>query len=338
MFDQNSEHNQVVTFSILIIAIVCSAFAIYYARSVLIPFVLALFLRFLIAPLIEFQITRLRVHSYVATPIAIFIFIYFFIVFIPPVYNSVIDFLENARDYQDRVIILVDFILKWIQEKFNLEINIESIEDTLRELPFLDWTSDLLGHTAHFVERVFIILVILLFLIIGDTNKEKTHTWTSIDNSVKKYISTKFYIAFGTAVLFYITYWALDLELAIIFASLSFFLTFIPIFGAAIAVILPIPVAFIQYTEPMPIILIILIPLTIKIIIGDFIEPKFIGNALNLQPVTIVLALIFWGLLWGVIGVLLAAPITAIIKISFEKFDTTKPLARLLDGTIHHKT
>ena len=87
----------------------------------------------------------------------------------------------------------------------------------------------------------------------------------------------------------------------------------------------------------MPIILIILIPLAIKFIIGDFIEPKFIGNALNLHPVTIVLALIFWGLLWGIIGVLLAAPITAIIKISFEQFTTTKPIARLLEGTIHHK-
>ena len=77
MFNQDSEQNQVVTFSILIIAIVCSAFAMYYARSVLIPFVLALFLRFLIAPLIEFQITKLKVHSYVATPIAIFVVIYF---------------------------------------------------------------------------------------------------------------------------------------------------------------------------------------------------------------------------------------------------------------------
>ena len=75
----------------------------------------------------------------------------------------------------------------------------------------------------------------------------------------------------------------------------------------------------------------------IKIIIGDFIEPKIIGSALNLHPVTIILALIFWGLLWGIIGVLLAAPITAIIKISFEQFDTTKPIARLLEGTVHHR-
>ena len=337
MFDKNTEQNQITTFAILIIAIVCTAFAMYYARTVLIPFVLALFLRFLITPLIDFQINKLRVHRYVAIPVSIFVVVYFFIVFIPPVFNSIKSFLENASDYQDRVILLVDFILKWIQRKFDIAIDIDLIEDSLRNLPFLNWASDLLGHTAHFFESLFIILIILLFLIIGETKKEKTQTWKTIDHSIKKYISAKVLVSFSTAVIFGLIYWALNLELAIIFATLTFFLTFIPIFGAIIAVVLPIPVAFIQYTTPMPIVLIILIPLIVKIIIGDFIEPKIIGSALNLHPVTIVLALIFWGLLWGIIGVLLAAPITAIIKISFEQFDTTKPIARLLEGKIHHK-
>ena len=64
---------------VLIIAIVSSAFALYYARSVLVPFVLALFLRFLIAPLIDFQIYKLKIHRYVAIPIAILVVVYFFV-------------------------------------------------------------------------------------------------------------------------------------------------------------------------------------------------------------------------------------------------------------------
>ena len=337
MFNQNSEQNQIITFSLLIIAIVAASFALYYTRSVLVPFVLALFLRTLIAPIIDYQINKLKVHRYVAIPVAIFIVICFLILIIPPVFRSIKVFLENANEYQDRVIILVDFILRWIQEKFDISIDIELIENSLLNLPFLKWASDLLGHTAHFFESLFIILVILLFLIIGESNKEKTAAWHNIDYSVKKYINTKFFIALATSVIFGTVYVVLKLELAIIFATLTFFLTFIPIFGAVIAVILPIPVAFIQYTSPLPIILIILIPMIVKIIIGDFIEPKLIGSALNLHPVTIILALIFWGILWGIIGVLLAAPITAIIKMSFEEFSTTQPIARLLEGKLHHK-
>ena len=331
------EQNQVMTFSVLIIAFVASSFAIYYAKVVLIPFVLAMLLKMLIDPIIDFQIYKLRIYRFIAIPIAIVIVIFFFVIILPPLFNSITSFLENAIDYQDRVIIFIDFILRWIQRQFNIELDIVLIEESIKNLPFVDWTSDLLGHTAHFFETFFIILVILLFLIIGESHKEKTQIWKEIDQNVKKYISTKFIIASGTAILFGITYLILDLELAIVFASLTFFLTFIPVFGAVIAVVLPIPVAFIQYTTPLPIVLIIVIPTIYKIIIGDFLEPKLIGSALKLHPVTIILSLIFWGMLWGIIGVLLAAPITAIIKISFEKFDTTLPFARLLEGNIHHR-
>ena len=337
MSNNTREQNQILTFSVLIIAFIASSFAFYYAKVVLIPFVLAMLLKILIDPIIDFQIYKLRIYRFVAIPIAIIIVIFFFIIILPPLFNSIKDFLENANDYQDRVIIFIDFILRWIQGQLNIELDIILIEESIKNLPFLELTSDLLGHTAHFFETFFIVLIILLFLIVGESHKEKTQIWKEIDQNVKKYISTKFIIAIGTAMLFGITYWILDLELAIVFASLTFFLTFIPVFGAVIAVILPIPVAFIQYTTPLPIVLIIVIPTIYKIIIGDFLEPKLIGSALKLHPVTIILSLIFWGMLWGIVGVLLAAPITAIIKISFEKFDTTLPFARLLEGNIHHR-
>ena len=333
---QYAEQNQILTFSVLIIAFIASAFAFYYAKTVLIPFVLAMLLKTLITPIIDFQINKLRVYRLVAVPIAIVIVVCFFVIILPPLFNSIRSFLLNASDYQDRVIIFIDFILRWFQEKLNIDLDIMLIEESIKDLPFLDWTSELLGHTAHFFETFFIILVILLFLVIGDSGKKKTQIWEQIDHSVKKYISTKFIIASVTAVIFGFTYWFLELELAVVFASLTFFLTFIPVFGAVIAIVLPIPVAFIQYTSATPIILIILIPTIAKIIIGDFIEPKLIGSALKLHSVTIILSLIFWGILWGVIGVFLAAPITAIIKISFEKFETTLPFARLLEGNIHH--
>ena len=70
------------------------------------------------------------------------------------------------------------------------------------------------------------ILVILVFLMIGESKKEKTQTWSAIDQSVRKYINTKILIAIVTATLFGITYWLLNLELALIFASLIIFLAF----------------------------------------------------------------------------------------------------------------
>jgi AI-2 transport protein TqsA len=67
-------------------------------------------------------------------------------------------------------------------------------------------------------------------------------------------------------------------------------------------------------------------------VIGNIIEPKLMGKGLDLHPVTIMLALSFWGLLWGIVGMFLAAPITAAIRIVLMQFDTFRPVANLLAG------
>ena len=77
--------------------------------------------------------------------------------------------------------------------------------------------------------------------------------------------------------------------------------------------------------------LIIILPTIVHQIVGNFVEPKIFGESFGLHPITIILSLIFWGMIWGFIGVLLAAPLTAIIRITFERFDTTKQIARLLE-------
>ena len=125
------------------------------------------------------------------------------------------------------------------------------------------------------------------------------------------------------------------MELALIFGTLTFILNFIPVIGSVIAILIPLPVAFLQFTDPTYVILIILLPTIVHILIGNILEPKIFGEAFGLHPITIILSLIFWGMIWGIIGVLLAAPITAIIKISCEKFEATKPISRFLEGKIH---
>ena len=173
--------------------------------------------------------------------------------------------------------------------------------------------------------------------VICKNSKDTSSQWNDIIGPVKKYILTKFLTSSATGILAGLIYWMLGMELAFIFGSLTFILNFIPYFGSVIAVLIPIPIAFLQFEDPTYLILIILLPSIVHIIIGNVIEPKIFGAVLGLHPITIILSLIFWGMIWGVIGVLLAAPITAIVKISFERFETTKQIARVLEGKIHLK-
>jgi AI-2 transport protein TqsA len=69
-------------------------------------------------------------------------------------------------------------------------------------------------------------------------------------------------------------------------------------------------------------------------VIGNGIEPKIMGEGLELHPVTVVLALVFWGLIWGPVGMLLAAPITAVLRVILARSQMTRSAAELLAGRL----
>ena len=66
--------------------------------------------------------------------------------------------------------------------------------------------------------------------------------------------------------------------------------------------------------------------------VANLLEPKVVGDSLGLHPITIMMALVFWTMLWGPVGALLAAPMTAVIAILLERFEGSRPIAQLLAG------
>ncbi len=120
------------------------------------------------------------------------------------------------------------------------------------------------------------------------------------------------------------------------FGLLTFLLNFIPNVGSFISILLPVPIVFLspnfttlQATSA------ICIPAIIQFAIGNFIQPKLMGNHMKLHPVVILMALIFWGTLWGVVGAFLAVPITSIIRIACDRHPFTKPIADLMAGHLN---
>ena len=65
-------------------------------------------------------------------------------------------------------------------------------------------------------------------------------------------------------------------------------------------------------------------------LIGNLVEPKILGDRLNLSPILLIFSLVFWGYLWGVVGMLLSVPIMSMIKIVLSKFESTRPLSILM--------
>jgi AI-2 transport protein TqsA len=87
-------------------------------------------------------------------------------------------------------------------------------------------------------------------------------------------------------------------------------------------------------SSPWLIVLVVVVPGILQNLLGSIIEPKLQGEGLNLHPVTIILALSFGGLIWGIVGMFLAAPIAATLRVFLMQFDTLKPIGRLLAGDL----
>ena len=333
----NSENNKFITISLFIIAAIAVAFALNFTKPIMIPFVLALLIRILIDPIIDFQTENLHVHRIVAVFVSLILIVFLFMIIVPFIVGSVATFLGSANEYNTKVLLILDIIISKLQE-FDVNINREVIRDSFISLPFLDWASAILSNSANIISKFFLVIIMTLFLLLGRKSKNTSNEWNQIINSVKKYTFTKFITSAATGILTGIIYWLLGIELALIFGTMTFLLNFIPVLGSVIAVLIPLPVALLQFNDPTYIVYVILFPSIVHIIIGNILEPKLFGEAFGLHPITIILSLIFWGMIWGMIGVLLAAPITAIVKISFEKFETTLPFARLLEGKVQLKS
>jgi AI-2 transport protein TqsA len=154
-------------------------------------------------------------------------------------------------------------------------------------------------------------------------------TFREITGQVQRYVLTKFLTSVLSGVAVGIVLWIFGVDFLLVWATFAFLLNFIPVVGSIVAVLLPTLMALVQF-ESVPYALIIAaIIVVLQNIIGNLIEPKIFGDKLGLNPLVILLSLLLWGYVWGIVGILLSVPLTAIIKIIISRSDS--PNLKLLN-------
>jgi AI-2 transport protein TqsA len=156
-------------------------------------------------------------------------------------------------------------------------------------------------------------------------------TMTDIFKDVKKYIVGKTLINLSYGILVTAILWIFGIDFFIVWGFLAFLMAYIPTIGSLISTVMPFTTALIQFDGHLTIPIVILILMVVASnVIGNIIEPKILGDKLNLSPILLLLSLIFWGYLWGLIGMILSVPIMSMIKIILGKFDSTRPISILM--------
>ncbi|KTD21338.1 AI-2E family transporter [Legionella londiniensis] len=157
-----------------------------------------------------------------------------------------------------------------------------------------------------------------------------------IVKDTQTYLGLKTLMSIITATASWVIMKWVGLDFAEFWALLIFFLNYIPNIGAILATAFPALLALIQFQSWMPFITVTTGIVIVQFVVGNIIEPRFLGKSLNLSPLVILFALALWGAIWGVLGMFLAVPITVMLMIVFAHFPATRPIAILLsqDGYV----
>lgn len=308
--------------------------ALTYTQAVLVPFVFSVFIYAVAAPLIRWFEVKWRLPHWAAVGVTLlcYLTVSFFLWFY--IFISIQDFIRSAEMYQSRI---EDFV-RWtgvVANQLGYSIDEASIQAYVRQLPFFSVAKNITGGVLSFIGNVVLILIFTVFLIAGGKgDRVENPLIEEIQKKISLYITTKFFASLLNGVLAWIVFAIFDLELAFMFGVVTVFLNFIPNLGSLIATLLPVPVILLQFGFSWHLPVILALITGIQLVMGNVVETKLLGESMDLHPVVILLFLIFWGLVWGLPGMFMAVPITAIAKIILSRIETTRPLAEILAGRI----
>ncbi|MFQ5790104.1 MAG: AI-2E family transporter [Acidobacteriota bacterium] len=328
----SEEQSRLRTASLIVLAAVAIAVALVYTRVVMVPFVLAIFISYLVSPIVDAMQLRLRMPRGISVFVALFIVLALMTLLGLLITVSTRGLVSSAEIYRERLASLAQSIFS-ILDRYQIDLGQQPLLEGLKQLPLLSMLRSTAGTVVGLVSNGLLVLIFVIYLLAGRRpNELRKGIYAEIDLKIRRYIVTKVGTSAATGILVGIILALFGLDLALVFGVLAFLLNFIPNVGSIIATLLPVPLAVVQFESLWPIVGIVLLPGGVQMIIGNGIEPKLMGEGLELHPVTILLALVFWGLLWGIVGMLLAAPMTAVLRIVLGRFETTRPVAELLAG------
>jgi len=342
------------TICLVILALAVIAFAMVYLKEILIPFAIALALNYLITPLIDVISCR-NSGCPLKLPRGIAIIVAFLITFGAMfalgllLAQSVAIFAEHSDLYRERTELLLTRAFQSLEELFpgqfhflqgdhvSNEALAKNLNAILEKVDVTELIMDLLGSAAHIAEDIIYVALFLVFMLVGDASilrkgsddVDHTPLMTRINTQIHVYIRGKALISLGTATINASILHFVGLQLALVFGVLTFALNFIPNIGMLLSVVLPMPLVVLEPEfSTFDRAVAFLGPLLVGSIAKDVVEPLLLGHATKLQPVAVLLCILFFGTLWGILGMVMAVPLTAVTRIVL--MNVHHPLCRFL--------
>eukprot|EP01065_Artemidia_motanka_P018841 TRINITY_DN22222_c0_g1_i2.p1 TRINITY_DN22222_c0_g1~~TRINITY_DN22222_c0_g1_i2.p1 ORF type:complete len:435 (+),score=129.74 TRINITY_DN22222_c0_g1_i2:52-1305(+) len=330
----------------VVVTVIMSAAALRWLQPVVMPLLMSILISYALSPLLEFFVHRIGLPHTAAVVIATGFGLSVLGGFILVISLSVGDLTRDADQYtayanafHGRVLNATESAVEMVPAMAGL-LQVQHLEQTLAELNL----SSILARATHVVLQTLLELlsnallvgIFTVYLLEGRRHNLRFNAASGgvlvrVEAKIREYLRLKMAVSLANGVLAGSVYTALAVPLAPTFGVLHFFLNLIPTVGPLVATLIPIPVVLV--VRPSALLLALILPAGAHLVIGYVIEPT-VFKGVELHPISMLLSLIFWGMLWGVPGMFFAVPITVACKIGFENVEVTKPFADLLEGYV----
>lgn len=329
---------RVQTVCLLVLTAIAVSGALHWLRPVMIPFVLAVFLAIALSPVVETQVRYFKAPrglAIVATLMTVFLGLNFVAGFVSV---SVRQLAAQIPVYQAQLGRVMNDLASTSAFEW-MGVDTESAARPLAQMATDNLGSWLITTTnalLAIVSQGVLVMVFLFFLLLaGGIPAHGPRFLAEVEAGIRRYLVLKTLISAVTGALVGAILMVLGVDLAFVFGFFTFVLNFIPSIGSVIATLLPLPIILVSpHISVAVAILAVLLPFLIHFVIGNFIDPMLMGDSLDLHPVSVLLSLMIWGTIWGVVGMLLAVPLTASLKMLLQRTELTAPVAEVLAGRL----
>ena len=338
---------------LLIIALAVVASILKTLKSIFIPLIFSIFLLFLFAPLINY----LKKHKVpmvlilLITLVIIAVFLGLVILLIYAASNSLINGLPR---YEDKFNELISKGTEYLQNlASNWNINTENISITniaqIISSGFISipqFISNTVNTLVSIIQNIFLIIFFLIFLLLeidklplrlrkatSKLSKEQTlDILQNIEKQIQNYLTIRTLVNLSAALLCMLWMLIFGVDFILVCGILLFVLDFIPDVGSVISSAIPILIYLLQSGFSFLWLIFALLIVATQMLIGNIIEPKLQGVQLNLTPIMVLVSLIFWGWLWGIVGMLICVPLTSAINIILKQVAPNNFISALISS------
>ncbi len=338
----NTDHSST-RFLVTAAAIVVLVWGLKWSASLLLPILSAGFLAVLCIPPMR-RLERLGTPTWLALSTVLVVANAALLAMITLVGSSVVRFESQIDFYRSRLNTILIQVLHWLQS-MGVDISTDEVLAKIDMAAIIQFAADIAQSMVSAAGNGFLIGLTIIFILFeaaglpvkleaarrlqGKSDPSNLSGWNRAAQSIHDYLSIKTLVSVATGACAAILTWAIGVDFPLLWGLLAFLFNYVPNIGSIIAAIPAVLVALLQL-GPAHAGGVATGYFVINMILGNAVEPKLLGDKLGLSTLVVWISLLFWGWVWGPVGMLLSVPLTVMVRILCEHSQSTQTLAILL--------